>query len=815
MYKSYFKAASRFLWNNKTFSFVNIAGLATGTLCCLYIVLFVEDQYSYDKHFAHAKDIYRVTFFGKTTGNNPAKVGTCSPPIAPAMKKDFEEVQQFTRVVKTDAFGAKQHLLQYKDKSFYETDAVYADSTFFDIFTFHFLRGSTSSALMQPYSVVLLQPVAIKLFGREDPVGKLITIDNAYGRHDFKVTGVVDESLGKSHLHAKLLMQMNSGGMGDYTSQNQSWSGDNFTFSYVRLNPLADAAALEKKLPAFLNKYGAQQLKTFGMEKQLHLQPVGTIHTTSGYNHDEHSVSNSFLILLLSIGALIQIIACINFMNLSTAQASKRAKEVGVRKVIGAGKKDLVRQFLSESLLVSFLSVSIALLLLIFALPFLNSITQADIGLTFLSDYRLWLTMVGLVILTGLLAGSYPAFYLSEFRPINVIKGNFTSHISAAGIRRSLVVFQFVLSITLITAIIVIYSQLAYMKEKDLGFDKDQKLIFSFYTGDVQNRVPSFMNDLRKLTEIKVVSKANNYLGQPVPNSWEYSLAGGNTASARETKIMFTDEFFVSANGIRLISGRDFRQTDSAKVLINETFVRKLGLTPETAPGTRIYPRQQSGDPVSYFEIVGVMKDFNYSSLRDDVNSFMLMYQDEKVKAAMEGKSNVIVRTGNKDYKTLLKKIHAKWRDHFPSLPFEYVFQDEAVQQQYMTEITLSSIINSFTGMAIIISCLGLFGLAAFSAEQRNKEIGVRKILGASVASIVTLLSKDFLKLVAVALLIAIPIAWWAMNKWLLGFAYRISISWWMFALAGSFSILITLITVSFRAVKAAIANPIRGLRSE
>jgi len=812
--KSYFKAASRFLWKNKTFSFVNIAGLATGTLCCLYIVLYVADQYSYDKHFTRAGDVYRVTFFGKTTGNNPAKVGTCSPPIAPAMKKDFEEVEQFTRVVKTDGFGAKQHLLQYKDKSFYVPDAVYADSTFFVIFTFHFLAGNPTSSLMQPYSVVLLEPVAIKLFGKEDPIGKRISIDNAYGRHDFKVTGVVDESLGKSHLHANLFMQMNSGGMGAYTSQNQSWAGDNFTFSYVRLNPLTDPAALERKLPAFLNKYGAEQLKAFGMEKQLHLQPVGNIHTTSGYNHDEHSVSSSFLYLLLLIAALIQIIACINFMNLSTAQASKRAKEVGVRKVVGAGKRDLVGQFLGESFLVSFISIGIALPLLIFALPFLNHITEADISLRFLSDYRLWLTMAALAILTGFVAGSYPAFYLSEFRAIQVIKGNFTSHISAAGIRRSLVVFQFVLAITLITAVIVIYSQLSYIKEKDLGFDKDQKLIFSFYTTDVQDQVPSFMNDLRQVAGIKVISKANNYLGQPVPNSWEYSLSGGNDAGAKDTKIMYTDEFFVKANGIHLISGRDFHNGDSAKVLINETFARKLGLTPETAPGARIYPKQLPGDPVSYLEISGVMKDFNFSSLHDDMNSFMLMYEDEKVKSAMVGKSNLIVSTASKDYKTLLKKINAIWRNHFPSLPFEYTFQDEAVEQQYLTEITLSRIINSFTLMAILISCLGLFALAAFSAEQRNKEIGVRKVLGASVGNIVSLLSKDFLKWVVIALLIAIPIAWWAMNNWLLGFAYRISISWWMFALAGSLSMLIALITVSFRAIRAAMANPINILRS-
>jgi putative ABC transport system permease protein len=816
MIKNYFKTGLRHLWKNKTFSFINIIGLATGTLCCLYIVLYVADQYSYDKHFAHAKDIYRVTWFGKTPGNNLAKVGTNSPAIAPAMKKDFGEVQQFTRVVKTDVFGVKEHLLRYKDKSFYETDAVYADSTFFDIFNYHFLGGSASTVLAQPYSVVLLQPVAVKLFGGGDPIGKVITIDNAYGKHDFKITGVVDESLGKSHLHANLFMAMNSGGMGDYTSNNQSWAGDNFTFSYVRLEPGTNVEALEKKLPSFLDKYGAQQLMNIGMEKKLHLQPVSAIHTTSGYNHDEHSVSRQFLYLLLLVGALIQIIACINFMNLSTARATKRAKEVGVRKVIGAGRKDLVRQFLGESLLVSLFSVGIALPLLILALPSLNRITQAGIGLSFFSDYRIWWVLMALVTLTGLVAGSYPAFYLSNFRAINVLKGNLTNHISAAGIRRSLVVFQFVLSITLITSIIVIKSQLNYIKNRDLGFDKNQKFIFSFYTGDVENRVSSFMSDLRQLAEVKVVSRANNSLGQSVPNDWEYSLVSGNAAGAEDTKMMFTDEFFVKAYGIRLISGRDFRQTDSGKVLINETFARKLGLKPETAPGTRLYPRQDPAEPARYVEIAGVMKDFNYNSLRDDINSFMLVYQDQKVRdGQIEQRSNVIVSTGTNDYKALLKKVQAIWVSSFPSVPFEFSFLDSAVQHQYETEMTLSRIINSFTLMAILISCLGLFGLAAFSAEQRTKEMGVRKVLGATVFHLTALLSKDFIRLVMVAIVIATPIAWWAMSKWLQAFAYRVNIHWWMFALGGATAILIALLTVSFQAIKAALANPVKSLRSE
>jgi putative ABC transport system permease protein len=521
------------------------------------------------------------------------------------------------------------------------------------------------------------------------------------------------------------------------------------------------------------------------------------------------TVSPSLLYILLLIAVLIQVIACINFMNLSTARASKRAKEVGVRKVIGAARKDLIKQFMSESFLLSLVGVLIALPLLVLALPFLNHITGADIQYSFLANYRLWFLLAGIVVITGLIAGSYPAFYLSAFQAIKVIKGNFTNQISAAGIRRSLVVFQFVLSIILIAGIIVIYSQLRYMQNKDLGFDKNQKLIFSFYTDDSKSKMQSFANDLRGLAEVKSVSKANNYLSQFVFNDYPVYLAGGNMANATDVQNMTTDEYFASANGIKIISGRDFHLYDSGKVLVNETLLKRLGLTPEKAPGTRLYSKFDP-DPEFYSEIAGVMKDFNYNSLHDEIRPFMLAYSQNESMF-----SHLIVATDSKNYQALLQKIKVIWQKDFPAVPFEYTFLDDEVQKQYETEITLSRIINSFTLMAIIISCLGLFGLAAFSAEQRRKEIGVRKVLGASVFNLTTLLSGDFLKLVAIAIVIATPVAWWAMSQWLQAFAYRIDISWWMFAVAGLVAVLIALLTVSFQSIKAAIANPVKSLRTE
>lgn len=810
MIKSYLKTAFRFLFKNKTFSAINIFGLAAGTLCCLYILLYVQDQYSYDKHHKDAKDIYRITSSLEVTGDKHNN-STASPPIAPAVKRDFPEVAQYTRLITTDLLGNSKNMLKYQDKSFYENALVYVDSTFFDVFTYHFDYGrNTKSLLAEPYTLVLLKPTAVKLFGDTDPVGKVITIDNGYGKHDFTVKGVVDESLGKTHIKANIFLTMRSGGFGQFVLDNTAWAGYNMANSYIKLKPGASAAALEKKLPAFLNKYGGQQLKSLGMTKVLHLQPVTSIHTTTSYEvESSKTISPTLLYILALIALMIQLIACINFMNLSTARASKRAKEVGVRKVVGAGKADLIKQFLGESFLLSFIGVLLALPLLYFALPYLNNITQANIQLSFLNHYNIWLMLGGIVIITGVVAGSYPAFYLSAFEAIKVMKGNFTSQVSASGIRRSLVVFQFVLSIILISGITIIYSQLNYIKNKDLGFDKSQKLIFSFYTGNAQQKMTAFAHGLRQLAEVKAVSLSNNYLSQFVGRDHGVFLAGGNGATAVDAQNMDTDEKFVKANGIKIISGRDFRVNDTVKTLINETLCKRLGLTPENAPGTRLYSQYLNG-PVSHVDVIGVMKDFNYNSLHGQVRPFMLFYNNDP-----NAFSFITVSVNSKDYKTLLSKIDAIWQKSLPGVPFEYSFLDQEVQKQYEAEISLSQIINSFTIMAILISCLGLFGLAAFSAEQRQKEIGIRKVLGASVAGVAGLLSKEFVKLVAIAFVIATPIAWWAMHKWLQAFAYRITISWWMFALAGILAVAIALLTVSSQAIKAALANPVKSLKAE
>jgi putative ABC transport system permease protein len=802
-----FKTGIRFLLKNKTFSFINIFGLAFGTLSCLYILLFIHDQYSFDRHHKDVLDIYRITTSLNMTGDRHL-MATASPPIAPAMKNDFPEVKQFTRVV--GSIGVDQHLIRYKNKAIYEKEILFVDSTFFEIFSYHFVGPHREDLLSQPYSIVLNKGLADKIFGKEDPVGKRIELDNAYGKHDFAVTAVVDESLGKSHIQANLFITMNSGGIGEYVRQNTTWSGNNFTSSYIKLVPGTHAEDLASKLPAFLKKYGEQQFKAVGMEKQLLLQPVSSIHTTDKYDVEmSKPVSPGFLNILLLIAVLIQVIACINFMNLSTARASKRAKEVGVRKVVGAERKSLIRQFLGESFLVSLAGVLMALPLLWLFLPYLNRITEADIQLTRLQEPALWLMLAGIVAGTGLIAGSYPAFYLSAFQAIKVMKGNFTSHISVAGIRRSLVVFQFVLSIVLITGIIVIYFQLNYINHRDLGFDKNQKLVFSYYTEDTKAKMLSFSKDLQQLPEVKSSSMSNNYLSQFVFNDHGVYLSGGDMAHATDAQNMTTDEKFAAVNGIRIISGRDFRQNDSGRALVNETLLRRLGLSAEKAPGTRLYTNEPP-DPPHYVEIAGVMKDFNYNSLHGQIKPFMLFYSSQAGDF-----SHLTVSVSSPDYTKVLAQIKPVWEKNFSNTPFQFAFLDEEVQKQYVSEIRLSRIIDTFTGIAILISCLGLFGLVAFSAEQRKKEISIRKVLGSSTTGIMRLLSVDLLKLVMISILIASPIAWWAMSRWLRIFEYRIDISWWMFALAGLFALILALATLILQSWRAAVSNPVRSLRSE
>jgi putative ABC transport system permease protein len=805
MIKNYFKIAWRNIWRNKSFSFLNILGLTAGTVCCLYILLYVKDQYGYDTHHDDAGSIYRVrTVIEPKEGFQAFNIAATSPPIAMGMKMDFPEVMAATRVLYFTNGGDNLLRMVGSDNPFYESKGYLADSTFFHVFTYKFIEGKPLHSLDAPYTVVLSSAVAKKIFGSNEALNQQINI----GTDTFRVTGVFDETWSKSHLQPHFIMSMNSGGVGEFVRTNNQWAGQNFVYTYVKLNPNADAALLESKLPAFLERHGADNLRELSMKKHLYLQKITDIHLHStGITSQIDKVSNArFLYLLLTIAFFIQLIACINFINLTTARSMRRAREIGVRKVAGAVKSSLIGQFLGESVLISFIAVLLAIPAVLLLLPLFNTLTGGTIEIDSFKDPIVIAVIVILGIVTGLLAGIYPALYLSRFKPISVLKGTFSFHPSSALLRKGLVIFQFVIAIVLIISVIVISRQLNYMQSIDLGFDQKQKLIIPFQNEESRQNFTAFTNELKKLKDVTGVTGCVYYPSLAVLSDVAVYKSGQNMKSAKLLKVNSINEDFFKVMDIPLLAGRQLKTSDTSRqVIVNEKAVKVLGIDKGTAPGTHLY-FDFEGNHMDY-EIVGVTKDYNYSSLKEEVQPLMTFYNGQP--------NYMIVATTSDNYKSLLSDVAAIWKKTIAGAPFEYSFLDEEIQKQYTEEATLRKISNSFTLLAILISCLGLFGLAMFTAQQRIKEIGVRKVLGASVAGIVSMLSKDFLKLVFISILVASPIAWWAMNKWLQDFAYKINISFWVFVLAGTIALMIAMITICFQAIKAAIANPVKSLRTE
>jgi len=798
MFRNYLKTFLRFLTKNPGFSLLNLIGLSIGTLCCIYILLYVREQHSYDRYFSDARKIYRVT--GRVIADSAIRLQAATPPpLGPALGEALRNDLEATRVFPT--IGCDQHLLIYGGKGIYEKDAYLVDTNFFSLFDFHFVAGSADNALVAPESIVLLKSVADKLFGDENPIGKRIALQNSYGDFGCTVKGVVEESGGRSSIHAGLFIRMNrNSNLGGGFLEDKHWADHNFAYTFIKLRPDAAVEEVERKIMPFLNR----QIGNTRSTHELRLQPVTAIHTTGGYDSEmSKTVSSFFLAVLIGIAAMIQLIACINFMNLSTARAARRAKEVGVRKIIGADGRGLVIQFLTESLLYSLAAVFISMPLLIISLPWLNGVTGADLPRTVFFEPGVWCLLVGLAALTGILAGSYPAFFLSAFQAPKVLKGDFSSHISAAGIRRTLVVFQFVLSIVLIVSILIMRQQMDYMQKKDLGFRKDEQLIFNFYTWSQRRCAEYFATAIRQFPDVSEASRTDNYPGAFRYRDEHVHRRGLDPATAVSVQTLSSDEHFLRTMGIRLVSGRDFHGDDTGSVIINQSLARQLKLDSAQAPGTSIL-----GPGGSEYFIAGVMKDFNFQSLHEKVAPFMIVYKE-----GIMDFNHLIISVHPASYAALLNEMEVFWRRRVFVAPFDFRFLSDQVQKLYETEIIMSRIINSFTIMAVIISCLGLFGLTAFNAEQRTKEIGIRKVMGASVSRIVWLLSIDFVKLITIAFTMAVPIAWQAMTRWLEIFAYHITIPWWTFVLAGGSTLGIAIIVVLFQAVKAAVVNPAKSLR--
>jgi putative ABC transport system permease protein len=809
MFRNHLKIAFRNLVRNKVFSFINVVGLATGLSICLLIMLYIFDEVGYDKHHKQADNLYRIAF---VAGNGDTWTAAAAP-VAWSVKADLPEVEQATRLLKlpnVDKLQVSYTTENNERKSFFETNGYYVDSTFFELFTYDFVYGATN-ALNQPNSLVISATLSKKLFGKENPIGKPVTLGLPFGESTYNVQGVFRDNKNKSHIPASFFMSMRNSDFGDWVSTQSNWAMQNIFYTYVRLKPGMDEKSFERKLDAYYQQRAYADLKAQGLSKHLFIQPVKDIylHSNSGYEVAPNG-NIKYLYILGSIAAFILFIACINFMNLSTARSSKRAKEVGVRKVIGAEKSSLVLQFLGESFMLCLMALVLALLLTTLLLPLFNQLTQKELHLS--NQRELILALSGLTIGTGLLAGLYPAFYLSSFKPVSVLKGKILNSFSATAIRKGLVVFQFTVSVVLILGAIVIGRQLHYMKNQPLGFNKQQQIVLPMPNKQVAKNYTVLKNELLKNRHIKTVTSGSTYPG--IQNITDLLFYGEGKTNHEQVDIHLAsieDDYFETF-GLQLLHGRTFyknSEADSASLIFNETAVKDLGYKPAEAIGKKVHYDFMG---VHYTrQIVGVVKDFHFESLHYPIRPFgfgITGFFGNKYTYAV-----VNAQSGN--YASLLADMEKTWSRINPGTPFEYSFLDKDFQRNYEKEQRTSTIVIYFTCMAIFIACLGLFGLAAFSAEQRTREIGVRKVLGASVSRITLLLTKDFIGLVLIGICIASPIAWFGMTKWLQNFHYRIEISWWMFVAAGCGAIVIALLTVSVQAIKAAIANPVKALRSE
>lgn len=810
MFKNHIKIAWRSLKKQPFFTFLNTFGLAIGISGALLIALYIYDELSFDKMFADADRIHRVNADIKFGGED-RKFAVTPAPMAETIDNDFSEVELTTR------FRTRGSALVRKvdsEVNIKEQQATYVDSTFFEMFGIDLLAGDLKTALKLPNTLVLTKTAAEKHFGINEALGQNLLLNN---EETYTVTGVIDDLPSNSFLRDHTVFMAMSG---YEDSRIVNWGSNNYQ-TYIKLIPTADIEDIQEPLRGFLGKYvipGVQQYMPGITEEQFkaagnHLKystiPLTSIHLNSDRVAEISANNDVQSIYILSFIALfILVLACVNFMNLSTAHSLKRAKEVGIRKTLGSNKGELIRQFLVESGLVSFGSLLLALIFAVIALPFFNELADKNISIPYTNPF-FWLILIGSGIILGLLSGSYPAFFMSKFIPVKVLKGD-SGSLGGGKVRNALVIFQFAISVFLVVSTLVVYQQLEYIQNKDLGFSKDQVLIVDdVYT--VGDQIYSFKEEVKKLGFVINATLSSFF---PTPSSRSDSVfAPLEGATDQENAVSMqrwgVDYDYISTMDFKIIAGRDFDRnfkSDSTSIIVNESAVAVMGVKPEEALGLSYTPDMGSENP-KYFKIIGVVKDFHFSPFRDEIESLSMHLGDFAYSLA--------IKLEKGSFTNAIKSIEGIWNKVAPGQPFDYYFMEDSFNNTYKSEQRLGRIFIIFTILSILIACLGLFGLAAFNAEKRTKEIGIRKVMGASVSQITYRLSSDFLKLVLVAILISLPIGWFAMNKWLEDFSYRIEIGWWVFALATLLAVAIAILTVSYQSIKAAIANPVKSLRTE
>lgn len=811
MFQNYVKIALRNLRKHKAYSFINVVGLAVGLACCLLISLYVKDELSYDRYHAKADRIFKVVMDARRP-EKQSQFALTPAPLAEALVRDFPEVETTTRLF--TFFG--EGLVRHGEKRFNETGIYFGDSTFFDVFSIPLLRGDIKTALTQPNNVVLSETAARKYFpqagsamGYEDPRGKTLSINN--DGFDLQVTGVMQDIPANTHFHCDFLISLSTTRM----SRNPSFITNNNFHTYAVLRPNASAQALEAKFPAAIKKYAAAQVaarfgQSFeeytaaGNETKWKLVSIADIHLRSNREYEIEANGNiTSVYLFAAIAAIVLLIACINFMNLATARSASRAKEIGVRKVVGSNRLQLLRQFLTEALLLSFLALLIALVLVELFLPTFNQLAGKQIETSFFANGKSLAALLGVTVLVGLLAGSYPALVLSAMRPVLVLKSSSSINKSGAWIRRGLVVFQFAVSVALIAGTLIVHNQLGFVLNRRLGFDKEQVLVIKRASALGQQR-EAFKQKLLQNSNVINAAASTTLPGKLYGRS-TYRALGAPAENSHAMHEMYVDENFLPTLGIALNTGRNFSfefATDTSAVILNEAAAKLFDWNEPIGQFLT-----QPGDSLWRANVIGVVQDFHFESLHKQIQPLVILYQPSFQYLSIRVRPENIAAT--------VQAVETLWHEFAPQQPFEFAFLDQDFDAQYRAEERTGKIFGIFAVLAILIACLGQFGLASFTIQKRTKEIGVRKVLGASATSIVSLLSKEFVKLVVIAMLIASPLAYYVMNRWLQDFAYRIDIGVLTFVLAGSVALVIALLTVSLQSLRAAMANPVEALRYE
>jgi putative ABC transport system permease protein len=812
MLQNYLRSAWRNITRHGFISFINIFGLTIGVTCCLLILTYIINEQSYDKFNTKADRTYRVTrIFYTAAGDESLHLGAVAPPFGPLLKTAFPDIEKQTRVL---ANGTT--VLRYKEKLFNEDQSFFADENFMDVFNLNVVKGDPHSALTEPYNIMLTEAVARKYFGDEDPMNKTILLNDV--KHEFKVTGVFKPMPANAHMHPEILMSFNT--LKDsliYGAKNlQTNYGNNSFFTYLLLPANYNAQKLESQLPAFLDKYVQfknmpPNVKTSQTTK-LTLQKLTDIHLRSHLAEEIEENGDITRVYIFGIVAIfILLIACINYMNLATARSALRAKEIGIRKVIGAERKEIMRQFLSESVLIATIALILGIALTATLLPTINHLSDLNLSFVGLLQWKIILLVILLPFAIGLVSGFYPAIFMSSFKPIRVLKGILKTGSSDVTFRKALVVLQFSISIILIVATTVVFQQLRYMQQKSLGFSKEHVLTMD-YSSTLNNRFDSFKDELLKNPAIKEVGRSSRVPSGRLLDEQGASVMQGDSIQPikADLKCVSTDYGFIPTYGLKLLAGRNFSKayvSDTDNYVINASAVQMLGWkNPQNAIGKDMVYGGAKG------KIIGVVNDFYFESLHQKIIP-LLFYMPSAQKSTSH--HQISVKVDGNNMPAAVAALEHTWHQYLPEIPFDYKFLDKRFERLYNSEQQQGSLFTIFSCIAIFIACLGLFGLSAFTITQRFKEIGIRKVLGADVPTIVFILSKDFIKLVFIALIISAPVAWVSMQRWLQEFAYRIDIQWWVIAFAGITAIVIALATISYQAIKAALMNPVKSLRSE